>query len=169
MCEDLKRDLVDTAISMGAMDAKVFTIGDIVFDERTLLKCLFGCGADMQYCPNLRDVSSLIPYSEMVKKYKWGVIICTDNLEIGQEITLALESKAFLAGYYFALGATECATCAQCGYLDGTPCVDRHSMRPPLYMLGVDVYKTVRGLGWELSVVQKKGDPSKNITAVFVE
>ena len=36
-------------------------------------------------------------------------------------------------------------------------------------IFGIDVSKTVRGLGWELEVVQRKGDPAKNITAVFVE
>jgi len=43
------------------------------------------------------------------------------------------------------------------------------NVRPPLYALGIDVYKTVNQLGWELSVVQKKGDPARNITAVFIE
>ena len=169
MDEVFQKELVDEALSMGAEDAKIFTIYDVAFDSRTLLKCLYGCDGNMHYCPDKRDPSSLIDYAEMIRKYQWGILICTDDLIKGQEITLALESKAFFKGYYFAFGATECAHCEKCTYQDGEPCVDRHMQRPPLYALGIDVYKTVRGLGWELNVVQKEGDPVKNITAVFVE
>ena len=164
-----QKELVDAAFDMGAADAKIFRLENIAFDSRTLLKCLFGCSGDMHYCPQKRDPSSQIDYADMIKKYQWGILICTDDLKKGQEITLALESKSFFAGYYFAFGATECAFCEKCSYEDGKPCVDRHMQRPPLYALGIDVYKTVRGLGWELNVVQKEGDPVKNITAVFVE
>ncbi|MCL1808849.1 MAG: DUF2284 domain-containing protein [Clostridiales bacterium] len=167
--ESFKNELVKTALDMGAADAKLFHIDDIAFDERTLLKCLFGCTGGMHYCPELRDASSFIAYSDLIKKYKWGVIIRTDDLEKGQEITLALESKAFFAGCYFAFGATECAVCEKCSHEEGKPCVNKRKQRPPLYALGIDVYKTVRQLGWELAVVQKKGDPVANITAVFVE
>jgi predicted metal-binding protein len=169
MKERFQKDLIDAALRLGAIDAKIFHISDIAFDSRTLLKCLFGCPGGMHYCPDARDASSLIDYQSMIKKYEWGVIICTDDLDKGQKITLALESKAFLAGYYFALGATECVCCEKCSHEENKPCVDREKLRPPLYRLGIDVYKTVRGLGWELDVVQKEGDPAKNITAVFVE
>jgi predicted metal-binding protein len=167
--ELFQKDLISTALSMGASDAKIFQIDNIAFDSRTLLKCLFGCPGGMHYCPDARDASSLIDYSGMIKNYDWGVLICTDDLSKGQEITLALESKAFLAGYYFAFGATECAHCERCSYEENKPCVDREKQRPPLYTLGIDVYKTARGLGLELNVVQKEGDPARNITAVFVE
>jgi len=169
MKEQYQKELIDTAFSMGAKDAKIFTIYDVAFDPRTLLKCLYGCTGDMHYCPKISDASALIDFSEMIKKYQWGILICTDDLAKGQEITLAIESKAFFAGYYFAFGATECVNCEKCGYEDDKPCADKRKQRPPLYRLGIDVYKTVRRLGWELEVVQKEGDPVKNITAVFVE
>jgi len=162
-------ELLSVALEMGAADAKIFTVDRIAFDSRALLKCLFGCTGGMHYCPERRDASSFISFSEIIKKYKWGIIICTHDLETGQSITLAIEKKAFLAGYYFAFGATECARCEKCAYTESKPCVDKRAQRPPLYALGIDVYKTVRGLGWELDVVQNEGDPVKNITAVFVE
>lgn len=169
MMDDFQRELLDAALGMGAADALIFRIEDVAFDSRTLLKCLFGCSGGMHYCPDARDSSSLIDYPEMIRRYKWGILICTGDLKKGQEITLVLESKAYFKGFYFAFGATECAFCDKCSFEEGRPCVDRHKQRPPLYTLGVDVYKTARGLGWELDVVQKEGDPVKNITAVFVE
>lgn len=162
--------LADEAKRLGAQDAIPFELSDIAFDSRTILKCLYGCGGGLHYCPTSPgEASGTLLFQELVRKYKWGVLIRTEEISKGQDITLALESKAFLAGYYFAFGASECATCSTCTAETGDPCVDRRRLRPPLYALGIDVYKTVRGLGWKLDVVQKKGDPVSNITAVFVE
>lgn len=169
MSEELKKELVQAALEMGASRAEIFDISKIVFDQRTLLKCFFGCPGGMPYCPSTKDASNSMLYSELIKKYKWGVILCTDDLHLGQKITLEIESKAFLAGKHFAFGATECANCKECAFESKKECLNPKNVRPPLYALGIDVYSTVRGLGWELNVVQKKGDPAKNITAVFVE
>jgi Predicted metal-binding protein len=169
MTHDIKSDLVESALELGADQAKIFSIDDIRFDPRTLLKCLFGCRGGYHYCPTTKDVSNAATFSEMIRRYKWGLLIRTHNLKAGQEITLALESRAFLAGYHFAFGATECANCTDCTRPRELPCVDRRKLRPPLYALGIDVYSTVRGLGWKIEVVQNKGDQAQNITAVFVE
>lgn len=164
------QELAQEARQLGALDAIPFEISDIAFDGRTILKCLYGCPGGLHYCPtSATEAANTVLFQELIQKYKWGVLVRTDDLQKGHDITIALERKAFLAGYYFALGATECATCETCTAESGQPCVDRRGLRPPLYALGIDVYKTVRGLGWKLDVVQKKGDPAANITALFVE
>ena len=167
--EKFKAELMSAALELGAEKARILTFDDICFDPRTLLKCFFGCRGGFHFCPRPGDAANSLTYSQIIKEYKWGVILRTGDLRTGQKITLALESKAFLAGYHFALGATECGSCASCTFPEGQPCRNKKDMRLPLYAFGIDVYKTVRGLGWELEVVQRKGDPSKNITAVFVE
>ena len=164
-----QEELIQAALALGALDAKIFHMEDIAFDSRVLLKCLFGCSGGLHYCPTAGDAFLSLAYPDIIKKYAWGILLYTDDTKEGQEITLALEAKAFLAGYYFAFGATECAVCDPCASIEGKPCADKHRQRPPLYALGIDVYKTVRGLGWEMEVVQKQGDPVKNITAIFVE
>ncbi len=169
MSECFQQEMLCATYEMGAKDAKIFLLSDIAFDTRTLLKCLYGCPGGVHYCPSSKDIQAALALHDIVKQYRWGVILCTDDLKKGQEITLSLESKAFLAGYYFAFGTTECVSCELCSAIEGKPCVNKRKQRPPLYALGIDVYKTVRGLGWELNVVQKQGDPAKNITAVFVE
>jgi len=169
MDRKLVDELLETARNMGALRAEMFTIDQIEFDQRVLLKCFFGCPGGMPYCPKPGDVSNSLVYSELIRKYEWGIIIESDELKRGQKITLELESRAFLAGKTFALGATECECCDKCAFADGGQCAVPRNVRPPLYALGIDVYKTVNQLGWELSVVQKKGDPARNITAVFIE
>lgn len=170
MDKDFAQDLVNEAKRLGAQDAIPFEIEDIAFDGRTILKCLYGCPGGLHYCPtSATEAANTVLFQDLIRKYKWGVLVRTCDLQTGHEITIALERKAFLAGHYFALGATECATCETCTAETGGACVDRRGLRPPLYALGIDVYKTVRGLGWRLDVVQKKGDPASNITALFVE
>jgi predicted metal-binding protein len=170
MQEEYAKSLVALAKELGADDAIPFNIEDIAFDARTILKCLYGCPGGLAYCPTTAtEASNTLMFQQLIQKYKWGVLVRTSELGKGQDITIALESRAFRDGYTFAFGATECATCAQCATESGDPCVNRRNLRPPLYFLGIDVYKTVRGLGWTLEVVQQKGDPVSNITAVFVE
>ena len=169
MDKKLIDELREIALSMGAERAELFTIDQIAFDQRVLLKCFFGCSGGKPYCPKPEDASNSMVYSELIKKYEWGIIIESDELRKGQKITLALESRAFLAGKTFAFGATECEYCTNCAFAEGGTCAAPGSVRPPLYALGIDVYKTVNQMGWKLEVVQKKGDPAKNITAVFVE
>ena len=161
--------LVRAATDMGAAQASEFRIKDVVFDERTVLKCLYGCPGGYHYCPTKQDASLLPLYIRMIKKYQYGVLIRTGNLKDGQKITLELEKAAFLAGYHFAFGACECAVCKVCSRVDGQHCRTPKSQRPPLYSLGIDVYNTVRNIGWQLEVVQDRDAPRKNITAVFIE
>ena len=111
---NIQKQLLQSALDLGAIEAKIFNIADICFDPRTLLKCLFGCRAGYHYCPSRQDAANSLTYADIIKKYQWGIILSTDNLAKGQSITLALESQAFLAGYYFAFAVTECASLGCC-------------------------------------------------------
>lgn len=169
MSDLLKRELMNKAMEMGAQQVAIFTLDQIVFDQRTFLKCLFGCPGGMPYCPSKQDVANSLVYADIIKNYSWGIILCTEDLKLGQKITLELESRAFLSGCHFAFGATECENCDACSFSEKGTCINPKKVRPPLYALGIDVYSTAKNLGWGLQVVQHKGDPAKNITAVFVE
>ena len=166
---DMRKLLIDKALAMGAKAAIDFDIEDIAFDGRTVLKCLYGCSGGLPFCPTRQNPEATELYSKLAKKYKWGILIETDNLKDGQEIAIELERTAFLADHTFALAATECGACDECIAEKGESCIHPKKQRLPLYAFGIDVYKTVRGKGWELEVVQNEGDPVKNITAVFVE
>lgn len=167
--DQIRRELINKAMKLGAEAAIDFDIDDIVFDGRTILKCLFGCEGGLHYCPTKENPEITKLYSDMAKKYKWGILIQTDNLKDGQIISIELERTAFLKGYYFALAATECTVCIECSAVHNDKCRSPKDQRLPLYAFGIDVYKTVRTKGWELEVVQQQGDDRKNITAVFVE
>ena len=169
--ELLQQQLIKQALDLGADDCIVFNVSDLVFDRRPLLKCLVGCPYYLHYCPIARDPQLTKTLTEIAQDYSWGVLIRTHDLAEGQDITIALERTAFLAGYTFACGCTECAACASCSIEGGVDkiCIQPKKFRIPFYAMGIDVYKTVRGLGWELNVVQTEDAEASNITAVFVE
>jgi len=165
----MQEQLVQLALDQGADDAMVFHVSDVAFDRRPLLKCLVGCPYYLHYCPIARDPQLTKALTEMAQEYSWGILIRTHDLGKGQDITIAVERMAFLAGYTFAIGCTECAACATCSIEENKNCIHPKLLRMPFYAMGIDVYKTVRNLGWELNVVQTEDDVASNITAVFVE
>jgi predicted metal-binding protein len=41
------KHLIEQALSLGAERATAFKTPDVVFDPRTILKCMFGCSSSM--------------------------------------------------------------------------------------------------------------------------
>ena len=72
-----KQYYVDRALQLGADHAVLFTLKDIVFDSRTILKCMFGC-ADWgkgHTCPSRPGSLKPWEYQKVFSAYKWGVIV----------------------------------------------------------------------------------------------
>jgi len=95
--EDSKEQLLQLARKLGAVDAVVFEITDIVFDPRTLIKCMFGC---LDYgkgptCPSRPDSLKPWEYEQIFKRYRWGIIVHTHEPKLSQEISFALERILF--------------------------------------------------------------------------
>jgi predicted metal-binding protein len=114
-----KSYFAEKALGLGADHAVVFDIKDIEFDPRTILKCMFGCTdwGKGHTCPS--RPSSLMPweYKEILSKYSWGIIIHSTDKKVSQEVSFAIESDAFVKGYYFAFSLSDCAICKQCAGL----------------------------------------------------
>ena len=67
----------------------LFQLKDIVFDSRTLLKCMFGCkdwGKGLT-CPSRKG--SLLPweYKKILNNYTWGVIIHSKDKTITKKVS----------------------------------------------------------------------------------
>src|SRR5688572_1083238 len=88
----MKDKYCKAALEMGADHAVPFTIDQIAFDSRTILKCMFGC-SDWGYgltCPSRKG--SLMPweYEKVLKKYQWGIIIHSGDKKVSQEVSYAI-------------------------------------------------------------------------------
>jgi predicted metal-binding protein len=149
--EDTCQSLAERAIELGAKDARVVDTSGIVFDDRSYLKCRFGCSRWGRYwtCP---PHLAMTPeqFMSAFDKYEKAVIIQSADPQIGQEVTLAIEKEAMLVcGSMFAFAMVLCVKCDPCAYPD--PCLYPHLARPSMDAYGVDIGKTLEPLGFKVT------------------
>ena len=164
-------DYAKKALSMGAENAVRFSISDIVFDPRVVLKCLFGCGdfGREHTCPYQRSPLGMDEYRRIFSEYGWGIIIGCGDKATSQRVSYEIERTCFLDGYYFAFSLSDCGLCAQCAKASETDCVFPTKARPAFHGVGIDVFKTVRQLGLPIEVLKEPDDRQHWYSAVFVE
>ena len=166
-----KQDFVELALSLGATDAVAFSIDDIVFDSRTLLKCMFGC-PDWGYgntCPSRPGSPKPWEYEKMFKEFKWGIIIhCTDKKK-AQDISYEVERLAFLDGYYFAFSMSDCAICEKCAGFADKPCISVKKARPAFHSVGIDVFATVGKFGLPIDTLKTESETTNWYSAVWIK
>ncbi len=159
-------------LKLCADHAVLFQLKDIVFDSRTLLKCMFGCkdwGKGLT-CPPRKG--SLLPweYKKILNNYTWGVIIHSKDKRISQKVSYEIERDAFLKGYYFAFSLSDCALCKKCAGYKNESCINPSKSRPAFHSVGIDVYKTVHQFGLPLKPLKEGEDDKQNwYSAVFIE
>ena len=162
---------VALALELGAADAVPFTPDDIVFEPRTILKCMFGCEdwGKGPTCPS--RAGSLMPweYEPLLRRYGWGLIVHSPDKKIAQEASYALEQQAFLDGYYLAFSMSDCASCAECVGLKDKPCANPKKARPAFHSVGIDVFATARGMGLPIETLASEDEPQNWYAAVWVE
>lgn len=162
---------INKAMELGADHAVMFTTGDISFDSRTILKCMFGCNdwGKGHTCPS--RPGSLMPweYKEIFKQYSWGIIIHSQDKKKSQDISFEIEREAFLKGYYFAFSLSDCAICKECTGFAGKECVQAKKARPAFHSVGIDVFKTVHKFGLPLETLKSEDEQQNWYSAVFIE
>ena len=106
----------------------------------------------------------------MLSRYQWGIIVHAADKSLSQKISLALESRAFHDGYYFAFSLSDCALCGKCAATENAPCRFPRMARPAFHSVGIDVFKTVRGFGLPICTLEHPETEAQNwYSAVFVE
>lgn len=166
-----KEYYVNQALKLGAADAVVFNIEDIEFDSRTILKCMFGCSdwGKGNTCPSRPNSLKPWEYEQVLKKYKWGVIIHCHDKKDSQRISFEIERQAFLDGYYFAFSLSDCSLCENCAGNSGKPCINSKKARPAFHSVGIDVFKTVRKFNLPIDTLKNHDDEENWYSAVFIE
>ena len=167
----LPKDFISRALELGAANAVSFEIDQVVFDPRTLLKCMFGCSdwGKGHTCPSRAGFLKPGEFKEVLEKYKWGVIIHADNKKVTQEVSYKLEKEAFGDGYYFAFSMSDCAVCKECAGWRGKECVNPSKARPAFHSVGIDVFATVRQFGLPIETLTNPDQEQNWYSAVFVE
>ncbi|MBQ3080258.1 MAG: DUF2284 domain-containing protein [Clostridia bacterium] len=162
----------DRALALGAADAVVFDIDDIVFDPRTLLKCMYGCTdwGKNHTCPSRPGNPTMEQYKDMLTRYKKGIIIHTHDKALSQKISFQIEGEAFRDGYYFAFSMSDCALCKTCAATEDAPCRFMYMARPAFHSVGIDVFKTVRKFSLPIHTLTDQDKEEQNwYSAVFID
>lgn len=142
--------LLAKALELGADDAKLLQTDKIVYDDRSFLKCRFGCGRWGKFWTCQPHIGiSYEQFAKMVKNYSTAVVFQCPDPKTAQKVTLEIEKLAMLEyGAMFAFGMTLCVQCDECAYPE--PCRFPHLARPAMDAMGMDIAKTVEPLGFEV-------------------
>jgi len=185
--EDLEK-YRQRAIELGATEAKIIGMDDVVIDERVLAKCVY------PKCPGYGTNANCPPYAmtpdetrKLVDKFHHAIFVKVEvpaDHIAGQEaiekqlvnpyrrkmseIIARLESEAFYDGYHLALGfgSGSCkgffCPAKECEVLvPGHGCPHRLKARSPMEAVGMDVYTMAAKAGWDIYPIGDSTNPSE--------
>jgi predicted metal-binding protein len=187
--EDILRSDLETlkqeALELGASMAEVIPAEWVEIDERVRLKCSVPLCPHYDknlYCPP--QGPSLDLMQKAISRYTWALLFALDVIppeeftdrsiereavlkwgRKGLEITSRIETLAFGKGYYLAMGFGQSSClrilCGQerCLVLQGGKCPYPLQSRPSMESSGIDVYRLVTRVGWEIYPIYRSVDP----------
>ena len=187
--EDILKSDLETlkqeALELGTSMAEVIPAEWVEIDERVRLKCsvpLCPYYDKNLYCPP--QGPSLDLMRKAISRYTWALLFALDVIppeefadrsiereavlkwgRKGLEITSRIETLAFGKGYYLAMGFGQSSClrilCGQerCLVLEGGKCPYPLQSRPSMESSGIDVYRLVTRVGWEIYPIYRSVDP----------
>ena len=161
---------VNLAKQLGMLDARIISPNEVSFDIRAMLKCRWGCEFSKKEtikC-DTRD-TTLQERQEMFKNYKNILLVHSHDANALTKALLEIERIAFLDGYYFAFTVRYCNYCTSCNILKGNNCSYPEKVRPCEQLFGIDVYKTVRELGFSIDVLKDKDQTQDRYGFVLID
>jgi predicted metal-binding protein len=161
---------IQLAKELRMIDAMIISPKQIFFDNRSILKCRWGC--EDFHPGNIRCDNRGTTYQErveMIKRYNHILIVHSHNARELSKAVLEIERTAFLDGYTFAFAIRTCNLCEICPVKQGNPCPNPDKVRPCDSIFGIDVYKTVRNLGLPCEVLKTKDDVQNRYGFVLLE
>lgn len=177
----MKKEKIESLLkSQGLSEYKWIDPKEIIVAQWVRMKCTFGCnGYGAGTCPP--NVPSVEDCSKFFKEYDKGLIFKFNTIadknayptEWSKDIAkrlLAAERAVFLSGFQkaFLLNQTGCSLCKECSD-NRIDCIDKMNARPSPESLAVDVYKTVRNIGYDINVVSKNPSEITRIAILLIE
>jgi len=147
------------------VDARIISPADVETAAWVRLKCKFGCDGYGQtlVCPPYTPTPQQM--REVLDSYKRAVLMHFENKtkvkstedEIKTTV-VELERDFFLRGAWkvLGLGAGSCSLCKECN-LKEQLCRHAEQARPAMEACGIDVFSTVKKVGFPIEVVRTRG------------
>jgi len=153
----------------------------IVVAQWVRMKCMFGC-VEYGKCAACPPNTPPIPECErFIKEYKeavvfhfekkvdkpddrkaWSKVVNTKLVEMEREVFLAGYQKAFL------MLMDSCGVCNDC-MDERTKCKNKRMARPGADAMGIDVYTTVRAIGYQINVLEDYFKPMNRYSFLMIE
>jgi predicted metal-binding protein len=165
----------------GFVDFKWINAKDIVVAQWVRFRCMFGCrnyGKKWTCPPNVPPIEDC---KQMISEYGQAAVFHFEKrVERIEEYSpwskdvvsrlMKLEREIFLSGYYktLLLSFTACVLCETCTD-SRVECRNPMSVRPGADALGVDVYATVRSIGYPIQVVKDHKDITNRYAFMLIE
>jgi predicted metal-binding protein len=139
----------------GVSDARIISPSEVVTAGWVRLKCQFGCDGYGQclVCPPFTPTPQQM--REVLDDYHRAVLLhCQPDANV-KAIAVELEREIFLSGCWkaFGLGAGPCYFCKECN-LKEKWCRHSDRARPSMEACGIDVFSTVKKVGFPIEVVR---------------
>ena len=174
------KELEDIFQKHGFDDYKWISPKDIVISNWVRMKCVYGCstyGKCATCPPNNPSVSECREFFDEytdIAVFHFGIELedPEDRHDVMPEITkklLGLEKEVFLSGHMktFLLPPDNCSFCAEC-VSSREDCKQPKLARPPPEALAMDVFTTVRSVGYPIDVLKDYGDTMNRYAFLLV-
>jgi len=161
---------IELAYAHGADNVVALTPNDIVFDERTIIKCMFGCkdwGKGCN-CPSRPGFLPLKKWRKLLKKYKTVLVVHSSDKKTAQNASFAVETEAYLDGDVLAFSMSDCAICNDCAGRDDLPCRSIMKSRPSFHSVGINVFSTAQKLELPLKPLRTENEEQNWYAAVWL-
>jgi predicted metal-binding protein len=175
------------ALDLGG-DARIISARDVIVDERVLAKCMYPKCHHYGACLNCPPYAMPPEQTRrVVDKFNYGILVklgTPTDAQVGKasdksskidnsyhrkhaEIVAKIESRAFYDGHYLSLGFGG-GSCRNylCNYLEceglktGQPCRKPLLARSSMEAVGMDVYRMVARVGWDIYPIGKRTNPA---------
>ncbi len=165
----------------GFSDYRWLDPGKIVVAQWTRLKCMFGCGeyGKTATCPP--NVPSVAECERFFREYRRSVVFHftkqvakpEDRFAWTRRLSLKLlklEREVFLSGHEkaFLIFLDSCSLCSKCSGTRET-CLKPLLARPTADALAVDVFSTVRPLGYPIEVLARTDEPMNRYAFLMID
>jgi predicted metal-binding protein len=141
----------------GVIDVRIISPSQVETAAWVRLKCQFGCDGFGQclVCPPFTPTPQQM--RNVLDAYRRAILIhCLPDADV-KAIAVELEQEIFLAGCWkaFGLGAGPCYFCKQCP-VEEKQCRHADRARPAMEACGIDVFSTVKKVGFPIEVVRQR-------------
>jgi len=165
----------------GFADFKWINTKDIVVSQWVRFRCLYGCssygksGACPPHVPPVEDCRKMISeYKDsVVFRFQKQVAHPEDRKEWGRKTNLKLlelEKEVFLSGYFKTL-LIPFDSCGLCEICSGNriDCKNPKMIRPGAEALGIDVFSTVKSIGYPIKVLKDYSETMNRYAFLLVD